>query len=219
MPDAANDKDKDKNGAPMAQEGEIDAAAIVDAVSTNDGNKALAVLKKLLESAAEAVVPTVEPVTTEPTIEAPTMGMKPEEAYARVQRAEKAQKEAAKEAIEAIVEANMHLNDGQKTLVRKQTTPAAARELADSYPRPSAEPQKPTMGMPGHPATGAGGGKSETPLARIKSNASPQVRKIMGMTGPANDGVAFEIPGHMAYVDYVEMLAAQRNKHLERAGG
>lgn len=204
MPDPSNETDKEKK-EPMAQgAGEVDAAAIVDAVSTNDGNKALAVLKKLLESAAQNVVPSGESVAPEPTLEAPTMGMKPEEAYAR-----KIQ-EANKEAVEAILDANPHLDDKQRAVVRRQPTPAAAREVVGTYRRPAEQPEKPTMGMTGHPSTAAGGAAALTVRARaLQADPAVMARIKRGASDEDTLGLHLDEPGHVLAFSPSQLLSEQ----------
>jgi hypothetical protein len=205
---------------PKAQEGggmALDGQQAAEIVASGDANRALQFLTKLLGEAAGALIGGETQAVVEP--EAPVMGMKTEQAYARAQKEADARIEATqKEAIEAIVDANPHLDDKQRTVVRKQPTVAAAREIIASYPRPQATPEKPTMGLQGHPGTVKGGGAPQTALARIKSSASPRVQKIMGMTAADNDGVTYDLPGHMVYVDYVDMMAAQRARYQERTG-
>jgi hypothetical protein len=220
MPDPSDiDKDKEKKDAPLAQDGAPDATAIVDAVATNDGNKALEILKKILAGAAGAIMPTGEPEAPPLAPEAPTMGMKPEEAYARAKADTKA---ATTEGIEAVIDGRPDLSEGQRAQVRKQGTVALARELAATYPRLAAEPQKPTMGALGHPATHAGaasvGGKKDSPLARAMTEAQgdPLFRKAMGIGTAENDGVQYDVPGHIVYIDGSERLRHQREAYRNR---
>ena len=79
-------------------------------------------------------------------------GMKPEDAYARA-RTEWAKERT--EAIEAIIDANPHLDDKQKAMARKQSTVAAARELIATYPRVANQNEPARMGMEKNPKLGA----------------------------------------------------------------
>lgn len=207
MPDVQEEKKEPDNGAmaqekpkgdkaPMAQEGGDLASLLMKAgeLAATEGlsEEAKALLSKL---ASMATAKPVEPVMAPP--EAATMGMKPEEAYARGQAA------VTKEAIEAIVEANPHLSKDQAAMVRKQSTAKAARELVATYPRSEvkAEPEKAKMGMQGHPSTN---GEKQAPMARACAlPTDPMVRKAMGYVDASEDtgGVSLDVPGSLIVMD------------------
>jgi hypothetical protein len=138
MPDMEEKKEPDKE-APKMQEGVMSVdeinAAIVKAVLAGQPTEELS--KKLVEAMAVAGASNGPPSAPPPVVapEPPSMGMKPDEAYAR---ARKEAKDAQTEAIEAIIEANPHLDDKQKAMARKQATAKDARELVESYPRVNA---------------------------------------------------------------------------------
>jgi hypothetical protein len=145
-------EDKDKQ-APAMQEGASRDVATITAdliKAAMAGQPTDELVKELVAAQALAgasgdngPASAPEPVAEPPP---PTMGMKPEEAYARGKSdAEKRSRE-----IDAIVDAHPHLNTKQRAMVRRQTTIADAKELAASYPRTSnQEPAR--MGMQGNP--------------------------------------------------------------------
>ena len=140
----------------------------------------------------------------------PTMGMQQEQAYARKAIENK------HEAIEAILEANPHLDDKQKAMARKQSSVKDARELIASYHRPATDPAKPkevTMGLGGHPATPEGGGKTLSVRARAMQ-ADPEVKaRIQRATSDADTaGLSLDIPGHILAWSPSEMLKEQRHQ-------
>ncbi len=205
MPDAIEDKDKkEPDKPPMAQDGgEVDAKAALDILAKSDGNAALEWMKAhfadKLDNALETPTAPAAPAPTP----APEMGMKPEESYARKIA------EATKDAIEAIVEANPHLDEKQKAMARKQSTAKDARELVATYPRPVA-PELPKLGMQGNPKTDPRGNMK--PMARAMATASenPMLRKIMGVGTIENDGVHFEPQaGVLVYIDGTEQINHQ----------
>jgi hypothetical protein len=133
---------------PPMQEGAIslDGEAAAEIVAAGDANAALEFIKKLLGAAAGALIGggAAEPA------QAPEMGMKPEDqAYARAMAGER------KEMLAGLVEANPHLDEKQKAAVIGCDTVARARVFIAAIPRVT----EARMGLGGHPATAAGGGK------------------------------------------------------------
>lgn len=208
MPEPNPTEPKPEEKKPMAQEGPRDVAAIqadiVKAVLAGQPVEELA--KELVAAQALAGAGTPEPASTpEPPMPPapPTMGMKPEEAYQRVQAAQK-------EAIEAIIEANPHLTKEQASMARKQATAKDARELVATYPRPANQNDQATLGMRGNPKTD---GQKLSPMARAMKDAeqNPMIRKILGMGSLDNDGVHLDIGNGVAvYIDGTERLNHQR---------
>lgn len=140
----------------------------------------------------------------------PAMGMQQEQAYARKIA------ENNKEAIEAVLAANPHLDDKQKAMARKQHSVKDACELIASYHRPATDPAKPTgatMGLDGHPATPEGGGKTLSVRARAMQ-ADPEVKaRIQRATSEADTaGLSLDIPGHILAWSPTEMLKEQRHQ-------
>lgn len=160
MPDPIEDKKEPDKQAPAMQEGAPrDIAAISADIANADPTDtaklaALAIeyRQALVAKATEAMAGNGPASTPEPPMAPPTMGMKPEDAYARA-RTEWAKERT--EAIEAIIEANPHLDDKQKAMARKQSTVAAARELIATYPRVANQNEPACMGMDKNPKLGA----------------------------------------------------------------
>lgn len=208
MPDPADEKKKNEKEPPKAAEtasgGEPDGGAVADILAKQDGAAALAWLAKLAGKAVDAALPGGEAAAPVPTPEAQTMGMKPEDAYAR------GKAEGQKEAVQAIVEANPHLTKEQAALARKQSTAAATRELVATYPRPAAQLDKPTMGALGHPSTAAGGGQALTVRARAMQ-ADPEVlaRVRRGTSDEDTLGLHLDVPGHILAFSPSELLKEQ----------
>lgn len=159
-------------------------------------------VKELVAAKALANTPAADPPEVEP--EPPMMGMKPETAAAYT-RAMREAKEAKAEALGAIVDANPHLTEGQRALVRSQPTVVLARQLAASYERPKAAPEAtPKIGMPGHPSTKEGGGTALSVRARARSlPAHAEDLHLIGAANHASDtnGVMLDVPGNLLVLD------------------
>lgn len=214
MPDPADsdkDKDKDKSEPAKALEGgassagDPDGPAVADILAKQDGNAALAWLAKLAGKAVDAALPGGEAAAPPAAPEPASMGMSQEDAYAR------ARAEVTKEAVEGLIEANPHLSDKAKAVVRKQPDVARAREIIATYERPATEPAKPPMiGMPGHPATAAGGATAVSVRARALQ-ADPEVMARVRRSTSDEDtaGLHLDIPGHILAWSPTEMLKEQ----------
>lgn len=214
MPDPVTPENKKEpdNNKPAMQEGgkarDISAitADIVKAVLAGQPTEDLAkelVAAQAMAGAAAGAAPATEPP---PAPVPPTMGMKPDEAYARVQAANK-------EAIEAIIDANPHLTKEQAAMARKQSSAKDARELVATYPRPANQNDPAKLGMQGNPKVD---GDKLPPMARAMKGASenPMLRKVLGMGDLNNDGVYHEpTPGTIFYIDGTERLNHQRAKY------
>jgi len=213
MPDPI-EPNKDKPDVPKAQEGAPrDVATIQGDIAkaamagqpVDELAKELA-LALIAAGSGGAPAPASEPMPAA----MPTMGMQQEQAYARKAIENK------HEAIEAILEANPHLDDKQKAMARKQSSVKDARELIASYHRPATDPAKPkevTMGLGGHPATPEGGGKTLSVRARAMQ-ADPEVKaRIQRATSDADTaGLSLDIPGHILAWSPSEMLKEQRHQ-------
>ncbi len=215
MPDMEENKDKPDKEAPKMQEGAPrDIAAISADIANADPTDTAKLAALAIEYRQALVAKATEamagngPASVPPP--PPTMGMKPEDAYARA-RTEWAKERT--EAIEAIIEANPHLDDKQKAMARKQTTVAAARELIATYPRVANQNEPARMGMQGNPKTDPKAAMK--PMARAMATAAenPMLRKLSGIGTLDNDGLHYEPqPGHLVYIDGTEQLNHQRAK-------
>jgi hypothetical protein len=216
MPDPNEEKNKkepDKGGEkPAMQEGAPRDIATIEqellaARLANDTAKMTALqdewfAAKMAASAASA------PVAAPPPSE---MGMKPEDAYMRKAA------ENTKEAIEAIIEANPHLDDKQKAMARKQSSAKDARELVATYPRVANQNEPARLGMSKDVKTN--GDANEKPLARAMkaASANPMVRKVLGLGSLDEDGVHFEPGGGiLVYTDGTTQLNHQRAVYQAR---
>lgn len=223
MPGEEEKKEPDKGGedAPkMAEGAPRDLAAIQsDMAKADPADTALlaklaielrgALIQKGIEAQAGGNGPASEPAPVAPS---PSMGMKPEEAYARKMA------ENTREAIEAIVEANPHLTKEQAAMARKQSTAKDARELVATYPRPANMNDAAKMGMQGNPKTN-GEGEKGSPLARAvkKASQNPMIRTMLGLGSLDEDGVHFEPGGGiLIYTDGTTQLNHQRAVYQAR---
>ena len=215
MPDPTQDENKDKpdKQAPAMQEGaprsigDIQADIIKAAMAgqpTDELVKELVAAQALAGAVISVASPTVEPPAP------PTMGMKPDDAYARA-RTEWAKERT--EAIEAIIEANPHLDDKQKAMARKQGTVAAARELIATYPRVANQNEPARMGMQGNPKTDPKGAQS--PFARMRKGPNdPMVREAIGLpsTAPNEHGIS-TAPAHVLTFSFAENARNFQDKY------
>ena len=154
------------------------------------------------------------PSSTKEPIVPPTVGMTPEQAYARKIA------ENTKESIEAIVEANTHLTDSQKAMARKQSSAKDARELVSTYPRAANQNDQAKLGMPKDAK--AQGDKAEKPMARAIREAgdNPALRRILGIGAMERDGIYVEPGGGiLVYTDGTEQLAHQKSTFENRKRG
>lgn len=192
MPDNAptDDKDKKEPDKPaMAQEGgrrsvaEIEQDLVKAALAnqpTDDLVKELIAAKVAEMANATAAAPPAPPP--------PEMGMKPEDAYARKAA------ENTKESIEAIIEANPHLNDGQRAMARKQATAKDARELVGTYPRPSNQNEPAKLGLQNPKA----GGNAPTVRARaLQADDDVMARVHRAASSDDTAGLHLDVPGHI----------------------
>lgn len=213
MPDPIEEK-KDNPDKPKAQEGAPRDVATIQ----GDIAKAAMAGQPVDELAKELALALIAagsgggapPAPASEPAPAPVMGMQQEQPYAR-QIAE-----ATKEAIEAMIDANPHLTDPQKVMARKQATAKDARELIASYPRVGSDPAKPkdaTMGLDGHPATPAGGGKKLSVRARAMQ-ADPEVLARVQRATSKEDtaGLILDVPGHILAWSPSEMLKEMRHQ-------
>lgn len=177
MPDVI-EEDKDKQPdkpAPAMQEGAPRDIATIEqellaARLANDTAKMAALQDEWFAAKMAATAATPAPVAP---VEPPTMGMKPEDAYARKSA------EDRKEAIEAIIDANPHLADNQKAMIRKMPTVKDARELAASYPRAANQNDPVRMGMQGNPKLG-NEGAPKTLQGGLPAEDSAAMARSMG---------------------------------------
>jgi hypothetical protein len=222
MPGEEEKKEPDKGGgdAPKMAEGAPRDLAAIQADMAKADPADTALLAKLaielrgalIQKGIEAQVGGNGPASEAPPAPAPSMGMKPEDAFARKMA------ENTREAIEAIVDANPHLTDGQKAMARKQSTAKDARELVATYPRAANQNDAAKIGMQGNPKTN-GDGEKGSPLARAvkKASANPMVRKMLGIGSIDEDGVHFEPGGGiLIYTDGTTQLNHQRAVYQAR---
>jgi hypothetical protein len=209
MPDPIEDKDKPDKEAPKMAEGAPRDIATIEAemLKTRLAGGDIAALQDewfAAKMAATAAAPIVEPAAP------PVMGMKPEDAYARGQKAGEAAAES--KAVKAYAESLEGLTPEQKVEVADAPSMARAQRLVKSYPR-----QAP-IALPQHPAKKPGN-VNEKPMARAvrEASANPMLRKILGIGSIENDGVHFE-PGNgiLVYTDGTEQLNHQRAVYQAR---
>lgn len=212
MPDPIEEK-KDNPDKPKAQEGAPRDVATIQgdiAKAAMAGQPVDELAKELALALIAAGSGGAPPAPASEPVPVPAMGMQQEQTYAR-QIAE-----ATKEAIEAMIEANPHLDEKQKVMARKQSTAKDARELIASYPRVAADPAKPkdaTMGLGGHPATPAGGGEKLSVRARAMQ-ADPEVLARVQRATSKEDtaGLILDVPGHILAWSPSEMLKEMRHQ-------
>jgi hypothetical protein len=214
MPDPIEDPKKPDKEAPKMQEGARDAAAINADIANADPNDSALLAKLAMELRQALIAKAVEPIAgngpaSEPSmLPAPTMGMKPEDAYMRQAAADR------KEAIEAIIDANPHLDDKQKAMARKMPSVKDARELIASYPRVANQNNPPRMGHETNPKMDPHA--KLLPLARAvaKAEESPLLRKVLGIGSLTDDGVHVEpSEGTAIYIDGTARLNHLRAKY------
>lgn len=213
MPDPIEDPKKPDKPAPAMQEGadmSIDEIkkALAEARLAGDQAKVLELVDKLLVAhvsggGADAI--------TMPPPDPPTMGMKPEDAYARGKK--EAETEATAKAVKAFARSIWDITDEQRAEIADAPSMERAERLLSTYPRQS---QSATLGVfPGK----APGRTDEKPMARAMRAASenPMVRKVLGIGSLERDGVHLE-PGNgiLIYTDGTEQLNHQRAKYEAR---
>jgi hypothetical protein len=210
MPDATEQENKDKpdKEAPKMQEGARDAAAINADIANADPSDAalLAKLAAELRQAliAKAVAPIAGNATAAEPVPPPVMGMKPEDAYARAKR------EESKKAVKTLVDNLPGLDDKQKKYLHGRASVEEVNEALEAMPRAVAA--KP-IELPSHPA-GKGGAK-EDPFAREMAEAEndPVMRAALNIGSVEKDGVQYDVPGRIIYIDGTENLRHMRAKH------
>lgn len=226
MPDNTNNENKEPDNGkepPKAQDGGGDMtieeikAKMIEAVLAGQPTDELA--KALVKAMAMQAAEGQRDSTIPPPPPVPQMGMTEDQAQmrARVVELEKRAKEADEQAIGAIVDANPHLDDKQKGLVKSAGSPARARELAASYQRPP-EPAKPTMGAKAHPSQG--GGQSQSIRARALS-VDPEIDKHLRRATSGDDtlGLVLDVPGHILAYSPTQHLNEMRGASRAEKGG
>jgi hypothetical protein len=210
MPDPIEEKkEPDKEAPKMAEGGPRDVATIQGEIAkaalagqpVDELAKELALALVAAGSAAGSSAAPVAP------IEPPTMGMKPEEAYARGKKEAEAAAEA--KAVKAYANTLQGFSAEQLAMVRECSTVESAERLVKVCVKPNGSGQ--TMGA--LPGKIPGKTTNEKPMARAIRTASenPMLRKILGIGSLDNDGVHFE-PGNgiLVYTDGTEQLNHQR---------
>jgi hypothetical protein len=136
------------------------------------------------------------------------MGMKPEDAYAR------AKLEVGKQAVKTLVEALPGLGEKQKKYLFGRNSVEEVAEALEAMPRE--QQTEKVITLPEHPA--GKGKKNEDPLARELADAEndPVFRAALNIGTTENDGVHYNAPGRIIYIDGTENLRHQRAKHRAR---
>jgi hypothetical protein len=214
MPDPIEDKDKkDPDKPPAMQEGPRDVATIQSEIAKAAlAGQPVDELAKELALALVAAGSAAGSPASVPPPEPPTMGMKPEDAYARA-RAEMAQER--KEAIDAIIDANHHLTDAQKAMARKQTSVKDARELIATYPRAANQNELARMGMQGNPKTDPKGKQSVRERA-LSADDDVMARVSRASSKEDTAGLLLDIPGHSVGWSPTQWLKEELGKHERR---
>lgn len=218
MPDATDDnKDKPDNGTeggdkkPAMQEGAPrDPAAINADIANADPNDGALLAKLAAELRQALIAKAVAPIgngpasTPEPP---PVMGMKPEDAYAR------AKLEEGKKAVKTLVENLPGLNEKQKKYLSGRNSVEEVAEALEAMPREQSEK---VITLPDHPSKK--NKKTEDPLAREIAEAEndPVFRAALNIGSTESDGVMYNAPGRIIYIDGTENLRHQRAKHRAR---
>jgi hypothetical protein len=214
MPDAPTeekDKKPDK-AAPAMQEGadmsvEEIKKALAEARLAGDQPKVLELVDKLLVTHMAAPAPASVPL---PPVEPPTMGMKPEEAYARGKKEAEAAAEA--KAVKAYAESLEGLTPEQKIEVADAPSMARAQRLVKSYSR---QTQGATLGaLPGK-IPGKTADADETPFARMmKGPTDPMVREALGLGNalPGARGIG-TAPAHILTLSFHEQAQEFQTKN------
>lgn len=192
MPDPTNEENKDKpdKEAAAAQEGSAEMsveeikAALVKAVL--DGQPTEELAKKLVAAMATAGAEAASPPPApEPMPEAaPTMGMKPEEAYARGQKSGEAAAtaKANREAVKAFAESldDDRVTPEQRAEIAEAPSMARAQRLLKTYPRAT---QGATLGVSAGKVTGAKPGAiglQDTQAAAMARQMGAKSNKVIG---------------------------------------
>jgi hypothetical protein len=202
------DKDKPDKEAPKMADGAPRDIATIEAemLKTRLAGGDIAALQDewfAAKMAVTAAAPIVEPAAP------PVMGMKPEEAYARGQKAGEAAAES--KAVKAYANTLKDLSAEQLAMVRECSTVESAERLVKVCVKPAqsanvielaAHPSKKTKGL-------------EDPLAREMAEAEndPVMRAALNIGSAENDGVLYDVPGRIIYIDGTENLRHHRTKH------
>jgi hypothetical protein len=218
MPDPIEEKKEPDKQAPKMQEGgemSVDEikAALVKAVL--DGQPTEELAKKLVAAMATAGAagPVAAPM---PPIEPPTMGMKPEEAYARGKKEAEAAAttKATVEAVKAFADAVEGLSDEQRAMVRECSSIDHAKRLVKVCVKPG-QTQGATLGaLPGK-IPGKTTDADETPFARMmKGPTDPMVREALGLGNapPGARGIG-TAPAHILTLSFHEQAQEFQTKN------
>lgn len=213
MPDATEDPKKPDKPA-MAEGAPRDAAAISADIANCDPTDTakLATLAVELRQAliAKAVQPIADngPPSVKEPMAPPTMGMKPEDAYARKIL------ENTQEAIGAVITAYGITDEKQIAAIRKMPTVKDASDLIAAFPRAANQNDQAKLGMLGNPKTDPKlGGAQEKPMARAMREglANQAICRVMGIGSLNDDGVHVDPGGGMVlYIDGTKALAHQK---------
>ena len=141
----------------------------------------------------------------------PTMGMKPEDAYARGKKEATAAAQA--EAVKAYAESVEGLSEDQRAMVRECTSIDHAKRLVKTYPRAANQNDPARLGMPTNPKTEPKGAQS--PFARMRKGPSdPMVREAIGLpsTAPNEHGIS-TAPAHVLTFSFAETARNYQDKY------
>lgn len=190
----------------MAEGAPRDVAAITaDIVKAILGGQPIEELgKELVMAQALAGAAGAAPAPAAP-IEPTTMGMKPDDAYTRAKR------DADKAAVKVLVDnlPTERVDEKQKKYLHGRASIAEVNEALEAMPR--AQTDK-VITLAEHPA---GKGKKEDPFAREMAAAEndPVMRAALNIGSTESDGVMYDVPGRIVYVDGTENLRYQRAKY------
>jgi hypothetical protein len=221
MPEQTEEKkDPDKSAEdkkpPMQEGGDMSVeeikAKMIEAVLAGQPTDELA--KALVAAMAKQGANGQRDSTIPPPPPPPTMGMAQEDAYARAKREAKA--EAEKKAVASLVDNLPGLDDKTKAYLRKRATIDDVNEALAVMPRASVT-EAPKMGMQGNPKLDPKGAASN-PMARARAEAEddPVFREALGIGSAKHDGIHYDVPGHIIYIDGSERLRYQREQFMNR---
>lgn len=185
MPDVNEEKKEPDKEAPKMQEGAVslDGKAAAEIVASGDANAALEFIKKLLGEAAGALIggPAAEPMAPP---EPPSMGMKPEDAYARGKKEAEttATAKATKEAVGAFADAVEGISDEQRAMVRECSSIDHAKRLVKVCVKPG-QGQGATLGVTKEKVPAAGqqaGGLVGSEASAMARQMGAKSKKVVG---------------------------------------